>query len=537
MESTAKSPADESPVDRSSTAERTPFQDRVFLGLIVAGVLLAWFARFVQDDAFISFIYARNLAEGLGPTWFGERIEGYTNFLWMLWMSLGFRLGIEPVLFSQVSGIALFTLFLCLAFELGRRHGGDAVGRLTVLLLVGNVSVVSYATGGLETMLQAVLLTAALLLDRRPLALSIVLLLALMTRLDSAAIGFFIGCAALWRFRDDFRSLVALVLPVGLGVALWFGWKLWYYGDPLPNTFYAKVSGLNWVGFLFLYRFLHWYALWPFLLLALRGASGLGRLLALLLLWCAYVVWVGGDFMEFRFVIPVASLLMVVVASLMHRHLRAWPRRLGIALLIAASLLHGLRFRHVTPDRTLDSLTSLGTFYDTYAERPWSSIGGTLAENLEGLDVRIALHPVGAIPFYSRLDTIDMYGLNDAWVARNGDELGDGWVRPGHQRFAPWEYLLERQVDLVLGDVQLLESGSLGTPGATGAVRRLMISSRPTAKEPLPRARVVAMPLGDGQSLLMLQARPNPPLEERMVELGWELIDVQARPSQIPEAP
>ena len=64
--------------------------------LLAAGTLvalgLAWSNRFLQDDAYIVFHYARNLAEGRGLTWFGERIEGYTDFLWVLWI----RLGISP---------------------------------------------------------------------------------------------------------------------------------------------------------------------------------------------------------------------------------------------------------------------------------------------------------------------------------------------------------------------------------------------------------------------------------------------------------
>ena len=51
--------------------------------------LLAFLAygarRFLLDDAFISFRYARNLLEGNGLVWNpGERVEGYSNFLWVL---------------------------------------------------------------------------------------------------------------------------------------------------------------------------------------------------------------------------------------------------------------------------------------------------------------------------------------------------------------------------------------------------------------------------------------------------------------------
>ena len=61
---------------------------RVFIGLILPGLLLSlnlYKLRFLtMDDAYISFRYARNLAEGLGFVYnAGERIEGYTNFLWV----------------------------------------------------------------------------------------------------------------------------------------------------------------------------------------------------------------------------------------------------------------------------------------------------------------------------------------------------------------------------------------------------------------------------------------------------------------------
>ena len=49
------------------------------------GVRYWWLA----DDAMISMRYGRNLAEGLGLVWnAGERVEGYTNLLWTLFMAL-----------------------------------------------------------------------------------------------------------------------------------------------------------------------------------------------------------------------------------------------------------------------------------------------------------------------------------------------------------------------------------------------------------------------------------------------------------------
>ena len=55
-------------------------------------VLLGWLAEvswFLTDDAFISFRYVRNLLEGYGLVFNrGERVEGYSNFLWVLELAL-----------------------------------------------------------------------------------------------------------------------------------------------------------------------------------------------------------------------------------------------------------------------------------------------------------------------------------------------------------------------------------------------------------------------------------------------------------------
>ena len=55
----------------------------LLLVLVLSSVALATHLAWVCDDAFISFRYAANLAHGRGLVWNpGERVEGYTNFLW-----------------------------------------------------------------------------------------------------------------------------------------------------------------------------------------------------------------------------------------------------------------------------------------------------------------------------------------------------------------------------------------------------------------------------------------------------------------------
>ena len=71
------------------------------LALLGTLALAFWHARvyqFLTDDAYISFRYADNFARGDGLVFNpgGERVEGYTNFLWVLLLAGGRLAGIPP---------------------------------------------------------------------------------------------------------------------------------------------------------------------------------------------------------------------------------------------------------------------------------------------------------------------------------------------------------------------------------------------------------------------------------------------------------
>ena len=97
--------------------EWNPFRKKIFaVGLFLTLVLLGAHAReyaFLTDDAFISFRYARNLAEGNGLVFNPglERVEGYTNFLWVLILAGFDWMGLAPEHIANVLTL-LFTLGL-----------------------------------------------------------------------------------------------------------------------------------------------------------------------------------------------------------------------------------------------------------------------------------------------------------------------------------------------------------------------------------------------------------------------------------------
>ena len=77
--------------------------------MTVAATLTVLLSRLTLDDAYITFRYARHLAEGYGlGAWnrTGEHVEGYSSLLWTLLLAGAARLGVDIRLASKVLGAA-----------------------------------------------------------------------------------------------------------------------------------------------------------------------------------------------------------------------------------------------------------------------------------------------------------------------------------------------------------------------------------------------------------------------------------------------
>jgi hypothetical protein len=527
----------------------------VLVVLLALAAVLAWRFRFVQDDAFISFNYARSLVQGTGLTWFGARVEGYTNFLWVLWIALGMKLGAEPVIWSQVGGTLSFLAMIHGTWMLARVTLREVVPTLfAVLFTLSNYSVLVYATGGLETMLQTALLCQALALlcrmredqtfsAMRILGLSLVLSLAVLNRLDGALPGMVIAGyvgVALAKRRTSVRTWLLLVLPPVLIVGSWMVWRLLYYGSVLPLSFYAKVRpslGTLIDGARYVWHFMHWYFVWPIaglglavLMLSRRESNPrLRPLLAVVLSWIAYVIIAGGDFMEFRFLVPIAPVAFVLLAFLVYTQLgKVLLGRPILACVAAFGILAVASVRHAT--RTdfsglgFDNIKSLSTFYGTYPDQNWGLIGDRLRQQLSATDAVIATTAAGAVPYYSGLQTVDMLGLNDACVARHGTVSRSAIPKPGHERYATLEYLHSRHVNLIVGHPRVVERGLTSSQNVVPVfdqwVKRLAFSDLDQEAE----LTLVVMPLDEQRGLLMWYLNPTRMLDSVIAANQWEVV-------------
>ena len=243
------------------------------------------FPRFVVDDAYITFRYAENLALHGELNWnIGEDpVEGYTGVLFPALLAGFIKAGVSPIMGSRVISLLSYWLGFASLFLLARRISLPALPQSSLLLLYATTPILfTHAFSGMETTLFFALMLASLVsaLTRRDTFLALLLLLTSLTRPEGVAFSFFTFAAVAFARRREGAAALRSFLARALGLyllpaVLYFAWRVSYYGQFLPNTFYAKLEG----GFqtdtlIDIARFLRRYLAVPFLgLLLLWGAE------------------------------------------------------------------------------------------------------------------------------------------------------------------------------------------------------------------------------------------------------------------------
>jgi hypothetical protein len=472
-----------------TTPERTPRSPILFYAVVVlvvaAGIAHAASLATVNDDAFISFRYAQQLVNGHGLVYNpGERVEGYTNFLWTVLIAAGMSIGFDPVTWSIVLGICFFAGTLLVVCDLTRTMGGGDGAilpgvPLAAIALVLHRDMNVYATSGLETPMQAFLVTLLFaLLARRTdvkafFIAGLILTAALMTRPDAAV---FVAAVALFILlgrKDLLRRSAALGAPLLLLFVPYWLIRWHYYGFFFPNAYYAKSIDLPYYSQGLTYTWMYFSSYYPLLLLvplaiysALRhrakaegsfpasddsGQPGrpAGRRVLLLgmllfLSFTLFVVRIGGDFMFARFFIPVTPVAFVLLELLIRRTSPAWA-----AYALAAFLLAGTFFRY----DYFSGTNQVGYIADEWQRYPISSLaetkksGAILRKYFDALPVQVAFWGGQArLMYYAEpyMAIETAAGLTDTFIAH---ESIAGRGRPGHEKSAPDDYLVRRGVN------------------------------------------------------------------------------------------
>jgi arabinofuranosyltransferase len=311
--------------------------DKSAMHVALLALVLAVLVRtaWMSDDAEITLRCVMNFLNGYGPTFNAdERVQAFTHPLWFLLISAFtpiFR-NIFAATFTLSIVLSLGTWWLLLSQTATNFWSGMLAG--TALLL--SKAYVDFSTSGLESPLSHFVLICGLLLGFRYLAtpskhlatLSLMVLSSIyLCRPDLALLVAPLCLLILVRAHHDLRTTARLAITAAMPSLIWTIFSVFYYGVPFPNTAYAKLgtgipAGESMrQGFVYLFDSLSrdpvtLTVIAIGIMLALRQDVELKALATGIILYLAYVVSIGGDFMSGRFLtVPLLAACVIVART------------------------------------------------------------------------------------------------------------------------------------------------------------------------------------------------------------------------------
>lgn len=295
------------------------------------------------DDAMISFRYARNIADGIGPYWNpGDKVEGFTNPLWTYLMSAvylasGSRERLAP-LFVQVICALLLASNCFLFASIAVKMKAQAVARgytpalANFLYLGASLSPVLFYPNiywtlmGMEVALLTFLASVLFITLFHPkafedgifskkgsksLLIFFVCVIGQLTRPDFVLVPVSLLAAKFLFSEKSSRAQLSSYILSGFsgtlaGAIAVYGWRSYFFDSGVPNTYLLKVKGVDVVtqivsGIGFVKPMIKEYFLFFLLIFVIAWCSRrLGRILVLasvvyFITVLAYQIRVGGD--------------------------------------------------------------------------------------------------------------------------------------------------------------------------------------------------------------------------------------------------
>lgn len=427
----------------------------LLIGIIIYLYHVLYFQNYIDDDAGISFTYARNFANGYGlvlnPG--GEHVEGYSNFLWVFLLSIFIKVGvfdpiITPKILAIIFGISTFIILYKLpkiAFSTEPRISDS----ISVILLSASTPYVVWNISGLENSLFIFLIIAATYFYVRELNnnlfpfSSFFFVCIALTRPEG--IMYFI-VAAIHKLvyisfaknltRKDLSWFTIFLLLYGI----YFVWHYQYFSYFVPNTYYAKAPGgsfsdrlfnLNSSGWMYVRSFFIDYKMYllvlfiPSLLIVKRFWTN-SILVSIAAATIFYPVYVGGDWMaQYRFLTPFLPFGYIFIQEgikeISDRLLRISGRKtliksaivnsfiiIILIVLISPSIAFSQK-THANPTVPFEGVSNQGKYFKSLAEKAFISDTASLM-----------VPDLGGNSYYSGLWVIDYAGLADIAIAHHG---------------------------------------------------------------------------------------------------------------------
>ncbi len=422
--------------------------------IVIMAAHSAIFFNFTLDESYITYRYSENLLSGKGLVFNeGELVEGYSNFTLVILGSMFMMMG-DVVFYTKVFMIIAGILTLITVYKLSELLWGKSPYNVIAPILLSCTTIFAlWAVGGLETHLFTFLLVVSLYLfiyEERKNTLpfsAITFSILAMTRPDGAII--FVISAAYRFYRilssgskpsSSIRYFLLWIVIFSAIYAPYFICRVSYYGSFFPTNFYVKVSNTSslfppylgeFVGFIINAVSI------PLLIFAIiplfvRKINDDDKYLITIGIAVAIIYNYVNGVGVYRHFVQLLPIIFIYVQSGLTTFFKQMkittPGKLIVMILIIVSLsIPSLPFGN-------GSLKLMADSYSEGLNNAHIYVGKWLRENAPG-DSLIAVGDAGALPFYSRLKTIDLNGLVDKHIAHN---------------FADAEYVLEREPNYII---------------------------------------------------------------------------------------
>ncbi len=427
----------------------------------------------------ISMRYAKNLAHGNGLVWNpgGERVEGYSNLLWTLYMSVWHLFPLNTSKTSLPIQITSLIFLIANLFMVKRITWNLSKSRYVtftaILLTATYMPIIFWSLKGMTT---AVLSYIVLLSVYRILksmetgvfypSLFFILGIGMLIRIDFSFLFIAISIFSVFFLEKTRKENIITALSVFvLIIATQTLFRMYYYGGILPNTYYLKVSGTPfflrirrglWCAVEFIRNMSPILFILPFIYTAHKKDKKVFLLLYIFFSQLTYSIYVGGDAWEYfghvanRFlciVMPCFFILFSLTMKYLFTSIKnfielnllrkdkvlLWIEETKFYLFIILILLLVFRF-HGGISPPLGSLLSASGLH-VNDDKKVVKFGLKLKE-ITNEKAKIAVVWAGAIPYFSERHCIDMFGYNDAIIAHQEIRLNT-WkdFYPGHNKY------------------------------------------------------------------------------------------------------
>ncbi len=399
--------------------------------IIVFGAAVALFFGwrefwFLTDDAFIAFRYVSNALDGHGYVWNPEPfrpVEGYTSFLYLVVLEVVWRIfGKEPPdTANYISLLFTFGSILITSVAVMKMQLNPYLERirsvfLAIVLigLVTNTSVLTWSSSGLETAMFNFLflawILAVILIEKKnnswKFTVTLLASLVYLTRPDGillvagTMVLIAVSLAVELRTKRFYIWSIVSILPL-LITPIHLIWRKSFYGEWLPNTYYAKyVAAWPEAGVRYLLSYIVEYALWSWITLLCMAAflsfvqvkkslglridfAGIGKLLGkglnnkictVVAVSClAAQVWyytflVGGDHFEWRVFSHLPPMLLLSVVYFL-RIINLTPLRSALLFALVVVIAMPIPWTYHFAEKEISQLEEKETLYITVGDK------------------------------------------------------------------------------------------------------------------------------------------------------------------------